>query len=547
MGINAWSLTFILSALFAADLGAAEFDATLKDPGAQVQLVVDRDALQAGAKTAKMTSMWWDAGAKPSLEYAAKQLDLLLDAKPAPAADLAAGLHSVDLAVYAAGADDPDPRLARFALMLRDVHAKDLAAAIVARIDRAAAGSVGPFTGGGNAQWAAGSVGSVLAFGDRKALAHLAEKGVSSADLSAQGPAWLTCDFAPTLEIAKLLEADGISYGLDPLLPKWRTEAPTMTLSAAPKGEEWTGTIDFKAANLPVHAIAPAIANLGTSSCHVRIAAGLEPTMVSGLFSNLMSVREDRELTQMLGMSIGEATGMFTGDVLLMVDASGLIPQGSVVLALKPGRDPSALIRNLANAFQGQAMDVPGASSAFLLDTKIGPWGIAYANDRLVFGNDQELGQKLLSGAAGNAPIPAGKALVVDLDLPLIGKQWLPLAYRLLGSARLEFGPDPARDLQFQLPDAMLALYQSKGAAAKTSQLLEGAKGITLTRGATVLPWTGFSEAFIAQAKKLVSGADLAKGLDERFAQYGDMGLVPVESTATVYRAADGYHVCEDD
>ncbi|MBA2482736.1 MAG: hypothetical protein H0V44_18895 [Planctomycetes bacterium] len=542
-----------LVALSAGRLVAAEYDATLRDPTAQMQLVIDRGALQAGAKSAKMTSLWWDAAAAPSLTHIAKQLDLLLLGKPAPIGDLIARLNLVNLAIHAPTADDPDPRLARFALITRHDRvgradsASDLAAAISARIERAVAGAVGPFQGSGNGQWFAGAVGAALAFGDAKAIARYAEKGESSATLSSKHPAWMTCDLAPTLELVKVLDADGITYGLDPLLPKWREQTPRLTLIAAPKGDEWIGTIDFAATDVPVHAIDPALGALAVTGRHVRIAAGLEPALVTGLLSNLLSVRTDRELTQLLGMSPGEAAALFTGDVLLMVDASGILPQGALVLAMKPGSDAGPLLSNVANAFQGQKADVPGATSAYLLDTRLGPWGIAVGKGRLVLGNDPDLGQQLLAGTAGDAPIPAGKALVVDIDLPLIAKQWLPLAYQLLSKARLEFGPDPLRNVQFQLPDAMLALHQSVGGQAKASQLLAPPEGMTITRQGATLPWGGLAKDFQAQLQPLIGADDAAKALDARFSLFGETSQTPPEISATVFRAADGFHICEDD
>jgi hypothetical protein len=417
----------------------------------------------------------------------------------------------------------------------------DLSAGILAaaqqRLPGAPSITLGTYAGTGDADFFAGSARNVVALG-RPAVVSSAGAGDGPPGLA------MSFDFAPTIELVKKLESNGVTYGLDPLLPKWRTEAPRLTLTAKPEGKEWLATLSFTAAALPFHSIDPSIAACARANRHLRIAAGVDPRAVSGLMTNLMGVGEERALTQLLGASIGEVAGLFTGDLLLMLDSSGILPQGAVVLLLREGADASSLLRNLSEAYHGQPLQLEGAVTAYTLETPVGPLAIASDGKRLVLGNDPELGQTLLAGKPGDGAIAAGTFLAVDIDLPLLSRQWLPVAYRLLAEQRLELGTDILANLRFSLPEAALALHQTQGAGALSRLVADDLPQLTLTRNAVTQPWT-VSPAMLANELRALAPTDKpAEMLDHAFAFYANPNS---DDTATVYRTADGFHVCEEE
>jgi hypothetical protein len=217
-----------------------------------------------------------------------------------------------------------------------------------------------------------------------------------------------------------------------------------------------------------------------------------------------------------------------------------------VALLLRADADPGALIQAVVAAYQGQKIDADPEIAAYALDTPLGPWGLAVSKRLLVLGNDADLAQELLSGKAGDAPIPGGQVVVADIDLPLIAKQWLPLVYRMVADARLELGADPLGSVQFSVPEGALALSQTLGATAKLSMLLQPKPpALTLSRNGLAAPWSPPRE-LAGQLRALQPEGDLAVAVDAMFSVFADQAATP-ESFATVMRQGDGWHVCEDD
>ncbi len=553
----------VLTLVSGARVAAAEPSTAAAAPTPQLSLQLDGNVLLAAGRTAKPTSIFSDPACAPTLAHIVKQLELLGGGKPGWAASAGSGLHRLDLRILPPVAGDPDPRRARFALFADHDAARAVADALGAVALDPKPGEVGGLAGVGNGEFFVGAAGTSLALGDPATL-----RALHPLPADPKRPALsIACDFAPMIELVKALEGDGITYGLDPLVPKWRAEAPTLEISAAPAGESWTGTVALKAGSLPFHSIDPALAALARTGKHARFAAGLDPRAVAGLIGNLASERDERALAVVLGCTVADAAKLFTGDVLLMVDASGIIPQGVLALRLRPEADASALVQAAAAAYQGQKIEAGAEVVAYALDTPLGPWGLAAGKRLLVIGNDPDLAQDLLAGKAGDAPIPAGKAVVADIDLPLIAKQWLPLAYRMLGDARLELGADPLGNVQFRLPEGAIALVQTLGAAAKLSLLAQPTPPpLTLTRNGATLPWIpppqlgaqlrallpnqssnqSSNQASTPPSIQQTADADLAVAIDASFSVFADPAATP-DSFATIVRLADGWHVLEDD
>jgi hypothetical protein len=512
-------------------------------PAPQIVVTLGGDGFAAAAKAARPTSMWWDPAANASWTRLNEQLALAIGGGIPASADLLSGMHDpLALQIMPPSPDDPDPHRARFVLEAGSALASELSRAFGSRLDQATDRKLGELAGRGNGDIFVGLSDSTVVIGDPGLLEHRPAAGAAP-----HAAIHVSCDLGPTLALVKQLDVDGISYGLDPLLPHWRDEPSTLTIDAAPAGELWTAKIALAASALPFHPVAPEIAALSRGGKHARVVAGIDPRAVVGLIANLTTSADEQHLTELLGRSPAQAAELFTGDVLLLVDASGILPQGCLALALKPGGDAKALATRVALAWKGQPIDAHGAEAAWLLDTPLGPWGLTLGKGVLVLGNDPDLALDLASGKPGDSPLPAGKALIADIDLPTLAKQWLPLAWRLLNDAKLPLGEDPLASLRFRLPEAASALRQSLGVGAKLSLLLQQPPPtLVLIRGGSRMAWSP-PPRLLRDLRALLPDGDLGENLDRAVAAFADAAQPTAEVEATVIRLADGWHVLEDD
>jgi len=555
-----------------AGTGAAA-DVPYPDGGAQIRAAADADAVSAAAHTAFPTSLWYDPAEKATVAHVLAQIDLLLGGGPFSgnrnSAAAIKGLHSIAAAIHAAGANDPDPQEARWAVVARHDDALGMAAALGTHLPLPLDGvgtpmvaDIAGFHGVSQWHWFCGSSTApatgpgLLAVGDRLAVQTWALTDADSATRPAvtppAAPLWMTVDLAPTLGLVSDLATDGVSFGLDPLLPKWHADPnASLALGLTPADGGWKGDITFTAPALPLHAIDAEFAKLGRKH-QVSLAIGIDPRALTGLIVNQLSVAEEKAFGAMIGAPAEDAAAIFSGDILLMADVNGLVPQGALVFAVRPGRSPAGVVAALVKSWKGAA--VPNVENAWQLQTPAGPLLIAYNDQRVVVGDDPDLGAALLAGTTGDAPIPAGQALYADVDVPGIAKLWLPLAWKMLTDRSIPLAPEPLPALAFRLPESALALAQTRGDKATLAQLLDDKlPPLVLTRDGGTLPWkveAGFLRQHLQHL--LPPGGDLGLELDQSISLYGapaagaPAGSVPTNS-ATVLKLADGWHVIEDD
>jgi hypothetical protein len=555
----------IVSALLlATGAGLAGADVPQPDPAAEIRVAIDVDAVGSAARDAFPTSLWYDPAEGATVAHVLDQIDLLLGGGDLKSAKAVAGLHGVSAVIHAPAANDPDAQQARWAFAARHDDAAGLAAALAPRLPLPLDGAGAPATVDlagyhGTSQWhwfcgsatAAAPGPGLLMAGDRLAVQSWgAGSATPPAVAPPAAPVWMTVDLAPTLAVVRALAGDGISFGLDPLLPRWHSDPAALALGLTPAEGGWNGSIAFAAPALPLHAIDPSVAALGRKR-QVRLALGIDPRALTGLIANQLTVAEERDFGAMIGAPAEDAAAVFTGDVIVLADVDGLLPQGAAVFGVRPGRSPAGVVAALVKTFHGEA--VPNTTNVWQLETPLGPLGIAYNDQRVVVGNDPTLGADLLAGTPGDAPIPAGRAVCADADLPAIAKLWLPLAWRWLQERRIPLAPEPIPALAFRLPESALALAQTRGKAAKLAQLLDdNLPPLVLTHDGGALPWKVETGYLRFHLRHLMPAGDLADDLEHGIALYaaapvGAPAGAPPTIPATVLRLADGWHVMEDD
>jgi len=507
-------------------------------------------------------SLWADPRARASRDYVATQLSQLMNGVLAPQAAFAAGFQWLALEVQAPSATDPDRTRARFGLVVDHALCRELAQAVAATLPAAQKQALQGFAGAGNAQLFAGATPPVLCIGDPQLLSHRLPQTprlipASERPLTAIA---LHCDFAPTMSLVKKLEAAGIYYNLDMLLPRWRQEAPILDARVEPGAGGWQGSLHLIAKNLPLHAVDPAFARLATPGKQIEAVLGISPVAVLQMIANLMSSEDIAILEGRLGMPLNAVPDCFTGDALLEVQADSVIPLGALALNLRPNGRNKLLISHLAAIWNGTPTPAPDPSiTMWILDTAVGPVVLAYNQDRLVVGDDAPLMLQLLAGrpgATGPGAVPLSTGPVcaaLHVDLPALAKQWLPLLWPLLSDTHLDLGPSPMLPISFQLPVLATALIQQDPATAKLSALLAVPAPVLHIQQGAIQTQVAMSPELPAVLRSVLwcaqprDDAALAQALDASFAVYADSHQVPLQASAVVVRLSDGFHILEED
>jgi len=508
------------------------------DPALQLRVAVDLQRLETQGRTAKPTSWWWDPAAATVTGHIRRQLALVMRVQPGAwdANGWLGGASGLVVAAY-------PPQVGQ-----QPVQALVLAKPLPGATAPLAAGpniAIGVLTGRGHMGSMATVFGPGLwAHGAAEAIARLQEAGATQ---SSAGIVEMRLDLASTLDWCKTLEASGVSYGLDPVLPGWREVHPQLTLSMDAKDGAWrsNGVLTGFDRGLPVHALAPEVAGLARSGQDFTLAVGIAPEALAALVMNSMGRSQNRAVTQTLGMRLDEALKPLTGDLLLMVRQGQALPEAVLVAGVSGDARP--LAQALAALWQGQPQDLPGALGAWLVNTPVGPLLLAVNAQRLVLGSSPEVLADLLAGRPGDRPLPAGVCAVVEADLPKIAASGLPLLLGAAGLWRYELAPDPISELRTLLP-AMIRQAWSPAGAATIAGLAEGNGDLETVRGNATVRWPAVDRLRLRGALAAVApdGTDPLLGSDTLFSIHGRIADGQVTATVSVYRKPDGFHVLED-
>jgi hypothetical protein len=138
------------------------------------------------------------------------------------------------------------------------------------------------------------------------------------------------------------------------------------------------------------------------------------------------------ELGRRSGLPLVE---LVDGDVLVEADwHQGPIPSFRAIVGLRSAADASRLLAACAQA-QGWAVDGAG----YAIASPVGLISLRQDGDRLLLASTVEL----LDAKPRDEALPAGCSLRLSLDLPSLGRAWLPLAMDLLGRQRRRLEPGP--------------------------------------------------------------------------------------------------------
>ncbi len=527
-----------LLAALAVSAWGAEAVPGQDDPALQLRVAVDLQRLESLGRSAKPTAWWWDPAATTVTGHIRRQLALVMRVQPGTwdASTWIGGASGLVVGAY-------PPQVGQ-----QPVQAVVLARPIPGATAPAAAGpelSIGVLAGRGRMEGMATVFGPGLwAHGAAEAIARVQEAGGTQATTSIVD---LRLDLASTLEWCKSLEASGVSYGLDPLLPGWRELQPQVTLAMDAKGGAWrsTATLSGCERGLPVHALAPEIGALARSGQDFTLAIGIAPEALTALVMNSMRRSQNRALTQTLGMRLDEALRPLTGDLLLMIRQGQALPEAVLVAGVSGDARP--LAQAMAALWQGQPQELPGSLGAWLVTTPVGPLLLAVNEQRLVLGSTPEVIADLLAGRPGDRPLPAGTCAVIEADLPKIAATGLPLVLGAAGLWRYELAPDPLHELRALLPAMIKEAWMPAGAAT-IAALAEGNGDIESVQGNVTVRRPAADRLRLRGALAAVApdGTDPLLGSDTLFSIHGRIADGQVAATVTVYRRADGFHVLED-
>ncbi len=517
-------------------------------PAPELTVSVDAGSLGGGASQPPL-ALWSQPAAQASRDQVAHQLSLLCLGQLPATTPFAQHFSALVLAVLPASTGDPDPRLARYALLVRHSDAE----AFAKGFGQGPGITAGEYAGRINVQEHrfVGVNQDVLAIGDSDLINRAAPQ--LPAAQSVHAPLEASFDFAPVFTVLRQLEGVGISYNLDPLLPRWRQQAPQLTLSAAAGQKGWSGTLHLASPSLPLHALAPALRSLCAPGHQLRLALGIEPRVVTQLIDNALALADERQLEIKLGMPLEEAGRCFTGDVVLVADAKGILPQVGLVLGLKPEGAGKLLAGHLAGIWNGAQLPAGAdASVHWSLTTPIGPCQLALFPGRLVIANDPGLVDTLgvdpaaAHAQAGPDAVPEGCCAFVDCDLPSLAGQWLPVLWPLLSDGHVNLARDPLAVIVHELPEAASALLQGKGPKARLADLLANPPPVLmLGQGSRTVQWSPPPQLVVALRQLL--GSQPPAQLDQVLCAFTDPRLRPLTVTAVFLREGDGVHALVHD
>ncbi len=549
------STCFLIVVLSTLGCGLAAADAVppYTDPALEFEFAWNHERVAVDARAAKPSSVWWDPAAAKTVAHIQKQLDLLAQLSPRawPVAEWLKTARGMAFMVYPPlDATGPEPLALTMVTTAMPFDPTQV-------LPDAPPVTLGAFAGHGDMNRTVAAVlGPVAALGSGVALARVQESGAKRTIDGASAPITLRLDLAAVLGWIKRLETDGITYGLDPLLPGWRDLAPVVTWSVRSDGGDgggdWRGDGAITGiTQSPLHPLAADMGALMIGGAQIRLAIGAEPRAIAGMLFNTMERAELEDFTALTGLRPDALMELFTGDALLLANLKGPLPLGALAVKLRDHADPAPLVAALAQKYRGETLPLeqlsasaPGTKGGYVLNLPPGPVAVVWNAQRLVIASDQPMGLRLLAGTPGDAPVPAGASVFAELDLPAIAPNWLPLLYAGYANLKKPLAVDPLIGLRSVLPEMALALQQHGD--KKLSALLKFSDELVYHRGDAA---TRFTPGTLGETATWISacfpGTDPAIGIDSAFTIYGLSD--PTAGTQSLYHQADGFHMLEDE
>jgi hypothetical protein len=409
-----------------------------------LEVFLDRSLLN-GALQASPTDIWTDPQAHAAIAEITLQVERLWEQNGEPWAELLA--HGTFLH-YVALASATESQAQAIRLDVGDAaprvlaHFKDLEfgrAANDAVPSQVIHGVVGFLSG----RLFLGMSGSALYLGTRDEIGMLTPQAPANLP-----PCRIRIDFAPGLQM--LLDHAKQSASADPhppwiaaCLPDIGTMRPQAELSCSAGPSGWTSTTEITGTgHLPLHAISAQIGKAASAHPQILLACGLDAAPAMALADLAHDVPG-------LSMLLGVVATQGTGDLLVQGSwSSGFIPEVSLAVLVK---DPAAASRALSTACDA----VSGSSVPLEQDVRgwhapypLGLLSATIVGNRLVIATSDVLALAVARNDNTQMQWPENDTLALRLDLPELGKRWLPFAYQLAQGRSGSLGNDPLSVLE---------------------------------------------------------------------------------------------------
>ena len=316
----------------------------------------------------------------------------------------------------------------------------------------------------------------------------------------------------------------------DEFFGSWKDTKPIVQVCLATAPDGWHGDVIVNdVARLPLGNLEAQVAAAARSGYWLTLGMHVDPNSVQRMLHALDLPYAD---------VVGQLTLHLTGDYLLqMKGGAGPVPQGAVLLTVHDGNEVAALLSEYAH-HNGMAEIVrQDADQAFAEITLTGTIFYARRGERLVIGNDEALLSQWLAGNPGDAPIIDPGVVHLDLELPAIAQQWLPMAWAILSSMHTSLSEDPLGIL-----DSMSV--EVRGGLRRLALPTSVSEALSLDMPELRVGWSALGRIFV--------GADMAAAIDAACTIYvPDPPRPPNEEgmplARLVLRFSDGYAIFEEE
>lgn len=317
----------------------------------------------------------------------------------------------------------------------------------------------------------------------------------------------------------------------DELLGIWRGIQPALSLRLDQDDGTWRGEAVINGlGRLPLGGLDGEVAAMARSGRSVTIGLHLDPASLLRIASAMP------EVSARLPVGADALAAQLTGDCLVQAGwSAGPLPQGAMLLRLHDGAEAAPVVATLAEYLGGDAVAHDGADQSFARATVGGLVRVARRGERLVLGNDDALIDAWLSGAPGDAPLAGGAVLHLELDLPTIARQWLPVAWAALADIEESLGDDPLLVIDEMAWELRGTLRRIAPPASVSDALTHGETRLLAGR---------------EELRRIIPGDDLGRAVDGACALYVPDPPAGVDDDGVpmarlVLRFVDGFTVFE--
>jgi RNA polymerase sigma factor (sigma-70 family) len=520
------------------------------DPKMPLRMAVDLDSVKAAMAATKPTSMLEDPAIVPTVRHIAKQLEIVQafnsDEFP-PLWQYWQAAHGItvsgDLRVDESGLHTPDDGLAIFFDVGQHLAAmKEWSLALPWRQIPSEVGSFTGFEFSEKYAWLFSESHSAL--GGKRQIVAATKRAAAKPEVPA---AWLGAPINMYLDVShifrlldKLDRDKSDPLGIGAWLPSWRTANPAVSVEMVPKDGLWqisTGLTGLR--GLPFKPLRADIASLITDKRLGGIALAIDPAFLDkmaaqgGVLDGVVPA----------GLSL-------SGDIAFFAGEAAPFPHMTLVLGITDAEKCAKALPDILKKLQ--ASPESGKQNRWTALSPLGLVSIAVIDGRLIATTVPD-GIDMLSKVPSAGRGADSPCCMMTLDLPVIARTWLPLAYAAVDvkpHLLPEFSIPIIRELLFssypwlmsghddQHPLTTLSAYVDSQLDHRSKQLLNGIPDITagsLARRRMMNGLSGNLDHILDACLTIYT--DAAKDQNGNY-QPGTKNLL-------VYRLSDGLHIAD--